>query len=460
MKKILLLTACLTVLIALPAQQKDSVIAIGSITLKGNKKTKPFIILRELTFKTGDTVHNWSYHKEQSRKQLINLFIFNEIDIQLLDSGKVIVNVTERWYLWPAPVLQIADRNFNQWWLTRDPARLIYGVQLQWYNIRGRNETMLLDFKTGYTQLFNFIYRVPYFNKKNTWGVQFGTYVSANREVWYKTKEDKVQFFKYDNLFLINRRGAELVFTHRKKIFSYHLFYGGYRHINVKDTVITPAVNPDYLYAKGRTIQNEYYIGYQYTLDKRDFKGYPTRGYSFKAAIEGPYFASKGIQSMPILVKSTFAKYFKISNHFYASAGMTARYFKIDSQPYSRTSALGYGKDIIRGYELNVIDGNHFVLGKAELKYRLIHKKYNFLKGVPNYETLPLSVFLTTFYDAGYVWNNRKQTTLYNKMPNSLQYGTGLGLNFILFYDYCVRTEYSFNKYGQNRLFLNFITTF
>lgn len=441
------------------SQQTDSIFAIKKIEITGNKKTKDFIILRELTFKTGDTIHNWPFHREQSRKQLINLFIFNEIAIQKNDTGHIIIHVTERWYLWPAPVLQIADRNFNQWWLTRDPKRLIYGVQLQWYNIRGRNETMVIDFKTGYTQLFNFVYRVPYFNKKNTWGAQLSTYVSANRELWYKTSNDKVQFFRNNNLFLINRRGSEIVFTHRKKIFSYHQIYGGYRQIKVKDTVITSEVNPHYLY-KDKTVQNEFYLGYQFTFDKRDFKGYPTKGHYIKAAIEGPYFPDNKLASLPLLIKTTAVKYFHLGGRLFASTGLIARYFKIDSLPYSRTTALGYGKDFIRGYELNVIDGNHFVVQKTELKYRLINRKYKFMKGIPNYEILPLSLFATSYFDAGYVWNKNKTTTVGNLMPNNYQYGTGMGLNLVLFYDYCIRTEYSINKYGKHRLFVHFVSTF
>ena len=60
------------------AQTLDSTFTVDSIHIDGNKKTKVQIILRELSFKKGDTIHNWSYHQAQSRKQLINLFLFNE----------------------------------------------------------------------------------------------------------------------------------------------------------------------------------------------------------------------------------------------------------------------------------------------------------------------------------------------------------------------------------------------
>ncbi|MBL7837735.1 MAG: hypothetical protein JNM67_09475, partial [Bacteroidetes bacterium] len=103
----------------LHAQTLDSVFKVEKIDIIGNRRTKSSIILRELTFAEGDTILNWNYHAEQSRKQLINLFLFNEIKLSH-DSGIVKVIVTERWYLWPIPILDYADRNFNQWWLTKD----------------------------------------------------------------------------------------------------------------------------------------------------------------------------------------------------------------------------------------------------------------------------------------------------------------------------------------------------
>ena len=78
------------------AQTLDSTFTVDSIHIEGNKKTKAQIILRELSFKKGDTIHNWSYHQAQSRKQLINLFLFNEIALRKL-GNTIHIDVTERW---------------------------------------------------------------------------------------------------------------------------------------------------------------------------------------------------------------------------------------------------------------------------------------------------------------------------------------------------------------------------
>ena len=202
------------------AQTLDSTFTVDSIHIDGNKKTKVQIILRELSFKKGDTIHNWSYHQAQSRKQLINLFLFNEIALRKV-GNTINIDVKERWYIWPKPELEYADRNFNQWWLSKDPKRLIYGLNLEWYNLFGRNQTLTLNLINGYTKMAGVNYKVPYFNKKQTWGMQFVAQYSSNKEIWFKTANDKVQFFRDQDREMIRRSNAERSFMHRPQILSY-----------------------------------------------------------------------------------------------------------------------------------------------------------------------------------------------------------------------------------------------
>ena len=58
---------------------------VGDITIEGNKRTKPYIIARELPFKTGDSIYLPELVKafEISRQQLINTSLFNEVIISL-----------------------------------------------------------------------------------------------------------------------------------------------------------------------------------------------------------------------------------------------------------------------------------------------------------------------------------------------------------------------------------------
>lgn len=441
------------------SQNSDSTFKVEQILVEGNHKTKEWIIVRELTFKLGDTIANWRFHAEQSRKQLINLFLFNEI-LLTHDKGVVKVHVTERWYFWPVPILDYADRNFNQWWLTKDPRRLIYGVDLSCYNLRGRNETMVLNLVMGYTRSVGLAYRIPYFNKKRTWGAQLKVTANANREVWYATKNDKVVFFKDQDKVLIRRQFAELVFTHRKKFFTYHNVFAGFRRYQVNDTVVSQEVNPAYLfYHQNR--QTELYLGYQLVYDKRDFKGFPLSGHLLKVNLEASNFFLPVQNFQTLMFKVAYSRYFPIRGNWFGSAHATARWYSNYYPPYTNVQALGYGKDYIRGYELYVIDGNHFGLGKTELKYRFLNSKFKFLRKVRNYEKAALSMFLSGFFDAGYVLKMEQKdgNDPTNHLPNGIQNGGGLGLNMVLFYDYCMRLEYSSDRFLNRRFYLSFVAS-
>lgn len=441
----------------LSAQSSDSFFVVKSIRTTGLVKTKEYIVLRELTFKVGDTIQNWTYHKEQSRKQLINLFLFNEVKIERVGSD-IIINATERWYIWPIPVLDYADRNFNQWWLSKDPKRLIYGVDLSHYNIRGRNETMVLNMILGYTRSLGLSYRIPYINKKMSWGLQMSARINANREVWSSTVNDKVSFFKDNDRTLIRRQMGEVVLTHRKKFFTYHHFYTGFRRVDV-DPIIADSVNYNFLMYHA-DVQDEAYAGYQLVYDKRDFKGFPLRGHLLKVNVEASnYFFNHVPDFQTLLLKLAYSRYFNIRGNLFGSGHITARYLNNMYPQYTATQALGYGKDYIRGYELKVIDGSNFALSKLELKYRLINKTYSLASGVKNYEKLPLSLYASAFFDAGYVRNYWDSQVLKgnNLLPNRLQNGGGIGLNLVMFYDYCMRLEYSADRQLNHRMYVSFV---
>src|SRR5262245_6345831 len=100
---------------------------VGEIILAGNKVTRDYILLRELTFHTGDTLYDLDSTFHRSEENLINTSLFHKADITWLADGntlRVFIIVFERWYIFPVPILEIADRNFNEWWKTKDFSRL------------------------------------------------------------------------------------------------------------------------------------------------------------------------------------------------------------------------------------------------------------------------------------------------------------------------------------------------
>jgi hypothetical protein len=162
-----------------------------------------------------------------------------------------------------------------------------------------------------------------------------------------------------------------------------------------------------------------------------------------------------------------FSKYiqWKKQPRFSAAAMIKWQFSWPLKQPYNLQpiKSLGYDENAIRGYELNVIDGQHFLLFKNEFRCGLVSlqlSKMQKFKGKnaailnSSLAYLPFNLYLTTYFDAGYVWDN--YFTDNNQYKNKWQYGYGLGLNFVTFNSKLLRIEYSFNRYFKNGLFLHF----
>ena len=91
MLKKLLLTVLLILFIFFSfLDLKANNLVVYNIDLLGNKRTKEHIILRELTFKQGDTIAQNLLEKylEQSKINLRNIELFNFIDIQYIIKNK------------------------------------------------------------------------------------------------------------------------------------------------------------------------------------------------------------------------------------------------------------------------------------------------------------------------------------------------------------------------------------
>ena len=94
---------------------------VVEIIIKGNKITKEVIILRELAIHNGQSIELEELDQLilESRNNLtnINLFNFITIEYELIDTEITIkIEVIERWYVWPYPIFEVSERNFNIWW--------------------------------------------------------------------------------------------------------------------------------------------------------------------------------------------------------------------------------------------------------------------------------------------------------------------------------------------------------
>ena len=168
---------------------------VTAIHITGNKKTKNYIILREVPFKEGDSliISQLLDTLEQTRYQVYNINLFSEVEVTpvIISAHELAINVKvrEKWFVYPTPQFQLIDRNFNDWWKTynADFNRVVYGAKFAHYNFSGRGDQLRIFLLNGYSRNISFSYSAPYSNSKLTEGFKVSGGYSQNREFSYKT---------------------------------------------------------------------------------------------------------------------------------------------------------------------------------------------------------------------------------------------------------------------------------
>src|SRR5690606_1122945 len=202
------------------------------------------------------------------------------------------------------------------------------------------------------------------------------------------------------------------------------------------------------------------YVELQYTFnrDKRDIQAYPLAGYHFRIEATKLGVGIFGDIDQTEF-KASYSEYINLGKLFYLSTSLTGKTSFPKKQPYSNFEGLGYGKDYLRGYELYVIEGQHYIINKLSLKRRLLGSAINLDGFMPldQFKTIPISIYLKAFFDSGVV-SNDSQYSDNTFFTNRYIYGGGLGLDIVSFYDTVIRLEYSINKRKESGFFFHFRT--
>ncbi len=449
-----------------PATDSADIVVIRKISISGNKRTLASIIQRELKFRENDTLPGGVLPGIllTSRENVFNTRLFNivTLDSTIVPGTRLVdvsVDVIERWYIWPIPFFEFADRNFNVWWATKDLSRLTFGIDLTFFNMRGRNESLALLAHVGYDQLYGFTYKIPYINRKQTIGLGFGAGVELNHEVAVETVDNKPVYIKEPSRFMRQMTFAFAELTYRPSFYTLHTFRLDYNYNYFADTVMKV---PGFV-LNNANLQQIFYISYQYKNDHRDVQYYPLRGY---------YFDVEVVHAIPYnvahdsYIQSSLRKYWQIYNRWYWASGLTCKISFEKQQPYYLQRGLGYGRDYIRGYEYYVTDGQHFALLKNNLKFAIIPERVIRLGFIPSpkFNTIPIALYINAFCDLGYVYNYHNEASSYrqtsgNTLENTLMAGYGAGLDFATYYDFVVRVEFSMNGIGKPGFYLHFMAS-
>ncbi len=442
------------------AQTTDtSLVVIKRLIIAGNHITKPQVITREMMIKEGDTLEAALLQKvlSRSRENLLNLGIFNFVDItSAADPGAgttVLVNVAERWYVIPIPQFELVDRNFNEWVRSGDIGRINYGMNLDWTNFRGMNETLKLQFKWGYTRRIGLSYQLPFINKNQNEGLSFSGSYTLSKEIGYGVNDSRLLLYKANSDYAREEFSVGSRYTRRSGHFSSSFLGLDYRNLMVADTIVK--LNRDYL-SPGLKGQQMVTVSWGFRRDLRDYKYYPLNGYLFdiEAARSGWGFIKNEPEWM--YIAAMYRKYQPLTDRWHASFSFKGKVSGQSETPYWVQRGFGYGSDLVRGYEYYVIPGQNFGLFKSNIKYTLLKTKVISLP-LPiseKFKTIPNAFYLNAGFESGYVRDRRFANV--NPLANTWQFGYGIGLDYVTYYNLVFSVEYSLNRMGESGLFLHF----
>lgn len=435
---------------------QPSPFVIGKIYIEGNKRTKPYIVERELPFRTGDSVYLPELvHKfEIARQQLFNTSLFNEVIVALKSfrgyQVDVIIQLKERWYIFPIPYIKPVDRNLAEWSKQGyGLSRLNYGFKFTWYNFTGRNDKLRMWLITGYTRQIQFQYDQPYADKTLKHGYRVGFQYAFDKEINYGTKDNQQRFS--DSLTDgVKRWSANIDYTYRPGLRTYHAVRLAVSR-QVLDTQVL-VMNPKYFNNSRREIT---YPELSYTLNyvNVDYVHFPLTGWMYEGSL-----LRRGIHAdmdMWQLSGKVFKGWRLSKKWFFGWQGYGTLRVPFD-QPFFNQRLFGYGDLFLRGLEKYVIDGVGAAMSKQTLRRELFRFSIPTFLRSKSHDRIPFRIYARTFADAGYAYNrNTNNVALNNTLANKFLYTGGFGVDVVTFYDFIFRFDYSFNQLGQNGLFLH-----
>jgi len=430
---------------------------VHEINLSGNKTTKRHVILRELTFLQDESIDTAKYqeHIKQSQQNLLNTGLFNFATITFKDTLEQTlagIELIERWYIWPEVILKFQERNFTEWLKNKDFSRIDYGIYISHFNFRGRKEKLQLQFKTGFNSKIGILYTTPYLTAKSKSGLSIGISYNTQNEVHTGIDNlNKMVYTKEPEGILLEAYRLHLEYNRRSNLYTMHYLMADIEDMRLKNQL--------------RDISDEFVVGknslkfirltYVFKNDHRDSKNYPLNGHYVDVELKkhGIGIDQSGLNITEF--SGNIKKYHLLTSRWYLSYALYGKAFSSDNIPFFLQNGLGF-KHYVRSYEPYVLFGQFSGTAKINLKYQVLTPK---LYTVPyikakKFSKVHFAIFSNLFIDAGYALN---RVSSFKRLNNELLIGTGVGLDFVTFYDLVWRFEYSINKYKEHGFYLSFV---
>jgi outer membrane protein assembly factor BamA len=441
------------------SQEEPQDFIISEIRIEGNKRTKDYVILRELEFQKGDTI---TFKEEEelwieNEKRILSTSLFNHVNITREEGSSLInIQLQENWFIYPNFIFELADRNFNVWWNEQGKAldRVNIGGRINWLNVSGHRDRLKLTAQLGYTRRLDLEYGFPYVNKAKTLGISGAVVYTENDEIGYETIGNKTVFYSgVDDRIVLRRFRVASWVNYRPKLYGNHFIKLEF-HRNSIDDFVAEELNPDY-FLNGISTLRFFKLEYDFSFDKRRFSFYPEGGYSYGISVQKE---GLGIfnEYNNLLVEVRGEHYTNIKDKIIVANLVKLKTNLVRDQiGFANNTGLGYNGNLVSGYELFVVDGTDFALTKSSVRWKMVDELLNLdgLMPLRQFKKMNIKAYLSFNMDTGYVNEPTYKKT--NFLNNRMLLGYGPGLDIMLFNTHLFSFEYSFNHLGQSALFFS-----
>ncbi len=401
---------------------------VKQVIITGNKLTKDFVITREMSLRIGSVItpESIAYDKER----IYSLRLFNRVDIIQVPSDSsgdiLLINVDERWYIFPVIVFGIEDHDWN---------KLYYGLGGIHKNFRGQNEQLYGAFALGYDPFLDLSYKNPRIDGDGDYQLQgeFFYQKVRNKSLMIQTSPTNYDQNYYNGSLVLGKRYgiATLVWTG----ISYNIL-----HVSdyMPERTLTAAGTDRYFVLQAGT-----------TYDTRDLGEYPRMGsflsitmvrYGIVAPIDYWRFMIDARQFVPFTSFMTFAV-----------RGFGNVVFGGGEIPVYDHQYIGYDNRV-RGHYGEIMEGESATGISTELHIPLFEPLFIHAPQMPiqQFATWKFGIVGALFADVGQAWYQKTQLAM-----NHFIRGYGAGLHFLLAYSYVVRTEIGFNERGKSQIIID-----
>ncbi|MEQ9009316.1 MAG: hypothetical protein RLP12_15645, partial [Ekhidna sp.] len=160
--------------------------------------------------------------------------------------------------------------------------------------------------------------------------------------------------------------------------------------------------------------------------------------------------------------RANLTKYTEFKDNFFLVNNLSVlSTFPAKNRAYFNYSSIGFLKEVIRGYDLRIIEASSYVLQRNEFKHQLFGRKYDISKAMPlrQFQTFPITIYGKVFFDQGYAvgFPNYEGSNL---LTDKYLYSFGTGIDLVLVNDITFRFEFSRTGEDETHFFINLLSLF